>query len=92
MTIAALNYQSLKKKNFSHLNEHKFSHNFLDNVNPMCGSEPKPTSHYQLCLEYHQISRSKLLKNACSLDQTLKNYEDDHLIHTLLYSSEKKKK
>ena len=56
----------------------------------MCGSEPKPTSHYHLCLENHQISRSKLLKNACNLDQTLKNYDDYHLIHTLLYGSEKK--
>ena len=55
----------------------------------MCGSEPKPSSHYHLCRENHESSRSKLLKNACNLDQTLQNYDDDHLIHALLYGLEK---
>ena len=55
----------------------------------MCGSEPKPSSHYHLCRENHESSRSKLLKNACNLDQTLQNYDDDHLIHALLYGLER---
>ena len=33
--------------------------------------------------------RSKLLKNVYNLDQTLRNFDDDHLIHILLYGSEK---
>ena len=37
----------------------------------------------------HVISRSKLLKNVCKLDQILRNHDDDHLIHILLYGSEK---
>ena len=28
--------------NFSHLNEHKFRHNFHDTINPMCSSGKKP--------------------------------------------------
>ena len=35
------------------------------------------------------MNRSKLLKNVYSLDQTLRNYDDGHLIHILLYGSEK---
>ena len=35
------------------------------------------------------MNRSKLLKNVHNLDQTLRNYVDDHLIHILLYGSEK---
>ena len=37
--------------NFSHLNEHKFRHNFLDTLNPMCscGFEPETTAHFLLC-------------------------------------------
>ena len=35
------------------------------------------------------MTRSKLLKNVYNLDETLRNYDDDHLIHILLYGSEK---
>ena len=77
--------------NFSHLNEHKFRHNFLDTLNPMCscGSEPETTAHFLLRCQNHVMNRSKLLKNVYNLDQTLRNYDDDHLIHILLYGSEK---
>ena len=35
------------------------------------------------------INRSKLQKNVYNLDQTLRNYDDDHLNHILPYGSEK---
>ena len=54
-----------------------------------CGSEPETTAHFLLRCQNHVMNRSKLLKNAYNLDQTLRNYDDDHLIHTLLYGSEK---
>ena len=75
--------------NFSHLKEHKFRHNFLDTINPMCScaSEPETTAHFLFC-QNHVIRRSKLLKNVYNLDQILPNYDGDHLIHTLLYGSE----
>ena len=77
--------------NLSHLNEHKFRYNFLDTINPMCscGSEPETTAHFLLRFQNHVISRSKLLKSVYNLDQTLRKYDDDHLIHILLYGSEK---
>ena len=78
-------------KNFSHLNEHKFTHNFLDTLNTVCscGSETETTAHFFLRCQNHVMNRSKLLKNVYNLHQTLRNYDDDHLIHILLYGSEK---
>ena len=54
-----------------------------------CGSEPETTAHFLLRFQNHVMNRSKLLKNIYNLDQTLRNYDDDHLIHILLYDSEK---
>ena len=56
--------------NFSHLSEHKFRHNFLDTLNPMCscGSEPETTAHFLLRCQNHVMNRSKLLKNVYNLD------------------------
>ena len=54
-----------------------------------CDSEPETTSHFHLCCQNHVISRSKLVKNVYKLDQTLRNYDNDHLIHILLHGSEK---
>ena len=40
--------------NFSHLNEHKFCHNFKDTLSPMCdcGSETESTDHFFLCCPF----------------------------------------
>ena len=54
-----------------------------------CGSESETTAHLLLRCQNHVMKRSKLLKNVYNLDQTLRNYGDDHLIHILLYGSEK---
>ena len=51
-----------------------------------CGSEQN-IAPFLLCCQNHVINRSKLLKNIYNLDQTLRNYEDDHLIYTLPYGS-----
>ena len=54
-----------------------------------CGSEPETISHFLLRCQNQIVSRTKLFKNLYNLDQTLPNYDDDHLIYTLLYGSEK---
>ena len=54
-----------------------------------CGSEPETTAHFRLRCQNHVMSSSKLLKNVYNLDQTLRNYYDDQLIHILLYGLEK---
>ena len=54
-----------------------------------CGSEPETSAHFLFRPQNHKISRSNLLNNVYNLDQTQRNYDDDHLIHTLLYGSKK---
>ena len=51
--------------NFSHLNEHKFRHNFKDTINPMCscGFEPETTDHYLLRCKLYTDLRLDLLSN-----------------------------
>ena len=50
--------------NFSHLNEHKLRHNFLDTLNPLCscGSEPETTAHFLLRCQNHVMNRSNSSK------------------------------
>ena len=52
-------------------------------------SERETTAHFLLRCQNHVINTLKLLKNVYNLDQTLKNYDNDHIIHTLVYGSEK---
>ena len=53
----------------------------------MCssGSEPETTAPFLLRCRNHVISKSKLHKNVYKLDQTLRSYDDDHLIHVFLF-------
>ena len=52
-----------------------------------CGSEPETTAHSLLRSQNDVMRRSKLLKNVYTLDQTLRNYDNDRLIYILLYGS-----
>ena len=51
--------------NFSHLNEHKFRHNFNNTVDPMCtcGRERETTLHYLLRCNLYSTPRLELLNN-----------------------------
>ena len=52
--ISGLKLLTRLRLNFSHLNEHKFRHNFKDTTNPMCscGFESETTDHYLLRCNY----------------------------------------
>ena len=75
---------------FSHLNEHKFRHNFNDTINPMClcSKEPETTLHYLLCCDFYPIYRLELLKDICDLNHCLKNILEENLLKVLLYGAE----
>ena len=77
--------------NFSHLNEHKFRHNFNDMINPMCncGAATKTTIHYLLRCRYFSFQRMELLDGIYKLDSTLQNFSEDQLLTVLLYDSKK---
>ena len=76
--------------NFSHLNEHKFRHNFRETLNPFCkcGGETETTSHFFLRCHLHTTQRLKLLDTVYSLNPTIKTFSDESLVQLLLYGSD----
>ena len=84
--LTGLQYQHFKlltrlRLNFSHLNEHKFRHNFKDTINPMCscGFEPETTDHYLLRCKLYTDLRLDLLNDI---------FSEDQLVNVLLFGSE----
>ena len=76
---------------FSHLNEHKFRHNFKDALSPMCdcGSETERTDHFFLRCTFLAINRQKLLNDLLKIDPSLRNLKDELLLDIILYGSDK---
>ena len=73
----------------SHLDEHKFNHNFVDCVNPFCtcNLEPESTSHFFLHCHHYNTIRSILFKDLNSVDKNLFKLSDNELTLILLYGS-----
>ena len=76
--------------NLSHLREHKFRHNFLDTINPLCSCslEVESTRHYLLRCPFYVHIRKILLDNIVELNGGISNFSDDNLINLLLYGDE----
>ena len=73
--------------NLSHLREHKFRHNFLDTLNPLCSCslEIESTSHYLLRCPFYTNIRTALLDNISDIIGDISNFSDDRLTNLLLY-------
>ena len=78
---------------FSHLNEHKFRHNFKDALSPMCdcGSETETANYFFLRCPFFAINRQKLLNDLLKIDPSLRNLKDELLLDIILYGSDKYK-
>ena len=76
--------------NLSHLREHKFRHNFLDAINPLCScnTEIESTKHYLLRCSFFTEIRRVLLDNIVETIGSLSNLSDDKLVDLLLYGNE----
>ena len=88
--ISGLKLLARLRLNFSHLNEHKFRHNFKGTINPMCscGFEPETTDHYLLRCKLYTNLRLDLLNDIYTINQSLKNFSEDQLANVLLFGSE----
>ena len=75
------------RTNLSHLRDHKFQHNFLDTLNPLCSCniEIESTSHYLLRCSFFILIRKTLLDNIIELVGPISNLSDDQLVNLLLY-------
>ena len=76
---------------FSHLNEHKFRHNFRDTLNPLCScmNEPETTSHFLLRCCNFVNSRNILMNDISYIDNSILLLSESNLINLLLYGSKK---
>ena len=77
---------------FSHLNEHKFRHNFKDTVVPMCdsGTETETTEHLFLRCPFFVTERQKLLNdNVYDKHFSLQNLNEESVIDILLYECDR---
>ena len=77
---------------FSHLREHKFRHNFHDNLNPLwsCSLKPEKTSHYLLCCHNVSSSRLVLMNDLNLIDSFISQLNETALANILLYGDSKK--
>ena len=76
---------------FSHLNEHKFCHNFKDFVSPMCdcGAETETASHFYLRCQIFANERQNLRDDVYWIDASIKNLNEESLTDVLLYGSDR---
>ena len=77
--------------NLSHLNEHKFKHNFQDTLNPLCSCslEPESVTHYLLHCLFYSEQRKTLLDNLHNIDESISNLSEANLVKLLLYGNSK---
>ena len=75
---------------FSHLNEHKFRHNFSNFLNPQCecNLEPEATSHFLLRCDLFQVERTALLNDIKEIDERIISDNTSILDQILLYGNE----
>ena len=74
----------------SHLREHKFRHNCLDTLNPLCSSslEIESTIHYLLRCPFFTPIKKTLLDNIINIIGSITDLSDDKLVDILLYGDD----
>ena len=75
----------------SHLNEHRFKHNFQDCINPLCtcSLEIESLSYFFLHCHYFTNIRSTLFSELQSVDVNIAKLSDNEIVDLLLYGSPK---
>ena len=73
----------------SHLNDHKFNHNFRDCINPLCLCNLSIGNNVNFFLHCHHFSlqRQTPMNNIKSIDKDIINETDSDLVNILLFGS-----
>ena len=73
--------------NFSHLNEHKFRHNFRDTVVAVydCETETETAEHFFLYCPFFVTEREKFLSNVSDNHFSSQNLNEESMTDILLY-------
>ena len=85
-----IKYLTRLRLGLSHLNEHKFRHNFQDCLNPLCSCslEVETTNHYFLHCHYYNDIRKILLDTVIEITNIcLSDFSDETLVNLLLYGN-----
>ena len=75
----------------SHLNEHRFNHNFQNCINPLrsCSLKIESTSHFLLHCHHYTKIRVTLLNSIAEIIGNTFNINDECLVKLLLFGSQK---
>ena len=78
------------RSGFSHLNEHKFRHNFRDFFDPLCKCKLEPETNFYFLLRWHlfQEERAILLNDIKEIDEQIISDNTSNLYQILLYGNE----
>ena len=71
----------------SHLRDHKFKHNFLDTLNPICncGEDIETSCYYLLHCSFYTNERLAFLNVIKGIDNSILELNDSHIVEVLLY-------
>ena len=75
----------------SHLNDHKFNHNFRDCINPLCSCSLSVENnvHFFLHCYHFSLQRQTLMNNIKSIDKGIIHASDSDLVNILCFGSSK---
>ena len=71
----------------SYLRDHKFKHNFLDTLNPICncGEDIETSCYYLLHCSLYTNERLAFLNVIKGIDNSILELNDSHIVEVLLY-------
>ena len=84
-----IKYLTRLRLGLSHLNEHRFRHNFKDCLNPLCSCslEVETVIHYFLHCHYYIIRRTLLDTVNEIINKNLSDFSEQTLVNLLLYGN-----
>ena len=84
-----IKYLTRLRLGLSHLNEHKFRHNFQDCLNPLCSCslEVETTNHYFLHCHYYNDIRKTLLDTVKEITNICLSDFNETWVNLLLYGN-----
>ena len=74
---------------FSHLFEHKFTHNFADSLNPLCSCslETESTLHFFLCCQNYTALCLALMTDLKNINDAIMSLNESDLLHVIMYGN-----
>ena len=84
-------YLTRLRLDLSHLNGHRFNHNFHDCINPLCscGNDTESNSHFFLHCRHFTSLRAELMNNLKMIDENILRLSDDCLTNLILFGDPK---